>query len=600
MTNNYLMTKHCIIYFFLCVVPFLGYSQDIALYEQFNGRYDYTAIGNTMNLFENGPFPDCDILTSSSATLNLSNEQTIIAAYLYWAGSGPGDFDVQLNDIAITAERTFADAIDETRIFFAAFADVTSIIQNFGNDTYTLSDLDVSTFIPDYCATGTNFAGWAITVIYQDPNLPLNQVNVYDGLQSVPTDLTIVLDNLNVLDNDGAKIGFVSWEGDSALAVNETLTINNTVIGNPPLNPPNNAFNGTNSFTGETNLYNMDIDVYNIQNNIAIGDTNATISLTSGQDFVMINNVITVLNSQLPDATVIIDTIFNACNNRNVTVDFTVSNNNSTDSLPENTPIAIYADNILIGETQTSMPIPINDSESMTISMNIPFDIPEDFLLSIVVDDNGLGQSTINEIDETNNADSETVTLIFSPEAITLTPLENCDIGFDTAFFDLTTVLDQIDLNYDASTMAFYHNLNDLITESNTIITPENFQNTEAPQTLFIRIEATPCYAIYQFEIFIENCPPVVPQGFSPNSDGINDWFNIQGLYDIFEQHELLIYNRYGTLIFKGNNSLYWDGTANKGLNNKGELLPVGTYFYVLKLNDKNYKTLTGWVYLNY
>lgn len=600
MTNNYLMTKHCIIYFFLCVVPFLGYSQDIALYEQFNGRYDYTAIGNTMNLFENGPFPDCDILTSSSATLNLSNEQTIIAAYLYWAGSGPGDFDVQLNDIAITAERTFADAIDETRIFFAAFADVTSIIQNFGNDTYTLSDLDVSTFIPDYCATGTNFAGWAITVIYQDPNLPLNQVNVYDGLQSVPTDLTIVLDNLNVLDNDGAKIGFVSWEGDSALAVNETLTINNTVIGNPPLNPPNNAFNGTNSFTGETNLYNMDIDVYNIQNNIAIGDTNATISLTSGQDFVMINNVITVLNSQLPDATVIIDTIFNACNNRNVTVDFTVSNNNSTDSLPENTPIAIYADNILIGETQTSMPIPINDSESMTISMNIPFDIPEDFLLSIVVDDNGLGQSTINEIDETNNADSETVTLIFSPEVITLTPLENCDIGFDTAFFDLTTVLDQIDLNYDASTMAFYHNLNDLITESNTIITPENFQNTEAPQTLFIRIEATPCYAIYQFEIFIENCPPVVPQGFSPNSDGINDWFNIQGLYDIFEQHELLIYNRYGTLIFKGNNSLYWDGTANKGLNNKGELLPVGTYFYVLKLNDKNYKTLTGWVYLNY
>jgi gliding motility-associated-like protein len=594
------MTKHCIIYFFLCVVPFLGYSQDIALYEQFNGRYDYTAIGNTMNLFENGPFPDCDILTSSSATLNLSNEQTIIAAYLYWAGSGPGDFDVQLNDIAITAERTFADAIDETRIFFAAFADVTSIIQNFGNDTYTLSDLDVSTFIPDYCATGTNFAGWAITVIYQDPNLPLNQVNVYDGLQSVPTDLTIVLDNLNVLDNDGAKIGFVSWEGDSALAVNETLTINNTVIGNPPLNPPNNAFNGTNSFTGETNLYNMDIDVYNIQNNIAIGDTNATISLTSGQDFVMINNVITVLNSQLPDATVIIDTIFNACNNRNVTIDFTVSNNNSTDSLPENTPIAIYADNILIGETQTSVPIPINGSESMTISMNIPFDIPEDFLLSIVVDDNGLGQSTINEIDETNNADSETVTLIFSPEVITLDPLENCDIGFDTAFFDLTTVLDQIDLNYDASTMAFYHNLNDLITESNTIITPENFQNTEAPQTLFIRIEATPCYTIYQFEIFIENCPPVVPQGFSPNSDGINDWFNIQGLYDIFEQHELLIYNRYGTLIFKGNNSLYWDGTANKGLNNKGELLPVGTYFYVLKLNDKNYKTLTGWVYLNY
>ena len=46
-------------------------------------------------------------------------------------------------------------------------------------------------------------------------------------------------------------------------------------------------------------MYNMDIDVYDIQNNINIGDTTATISLTSGQDFVMINNIITVLNSPI-------------------------------------------------------------------------------------------------------------------------------------------------------------------------------------------------------------------------------------------------------------------------------------------------------------
>jgi hypothetical protein len=37
-------------------------------------------------------------------------------------------------------------------------------------------------------------------------------------------------------------------------------------------------------------LYNMDLDVYNIQNNINIGDTSAQIQLTSGQDFVMINH----------------------------------------------------------------------------------------------------------------------------------------------------------------------------------------------------------------------------------------------------------------------------------------------------------------------
>jgi hypothetical protein len=72
---------------------------------------------------------------------------------------------------------------------------------------------------------------------------------------------------------------------------------------NLPLNPVDNAFNGTNSFTGSTSLYNMDLDVYTIQNNINIGDTSAQIQLTSGQDFVMINAIVTKLNSQLPDAT---------------------------------------------------------------------------------------------------------------------------------------------------------------------------------------------------------------------------------------------------------------------------------------------------------
>jgi hypothetical protein len=86
----------------------------------------------------------------------------------------------------------------------------------------------------------------------------------------------------------------------------KTLRVNGNPLSNPPLNPVNNAFNGTNSFTGSNTLYNMDLDVYNIQNNIKIGDTSAKIQLTSGQDFVMINSIVTKLNSQLPDATIAI------------------------------------------------------------------------------------------------------------------------------------------------------------------------------------------------------------------------------------------------------------------------------------------------------
>jgi hypothetical protein len=28
--------------------------------------------------------------------------------------------------------------------------------------------------------------------------------------------------------------------------------------------------------------------------------------------------------------------------------------------------------------------------------------------------------------------------------------------------------------------------------------------------------------------------------------------------------------------------------------------VPVGTYFYILNLNDPNYKPIQGWVYVNY
>ena len=95
--------------------------------------------------------------------------------------------------------------------------------------------------------------------------------------------------------------------------------------------------------------------------------------------------------------------------------------------------------------------------------------------------------------------------------------------------------------------------------------------------------------------------PDVIPDGVSPNDDGLNDDFDIPGLHDVFENMEVKIFNRYGVQIFEGDSELRWDGRANRGINNKGELLPIGTYFYVIYLNDPNFKEpITGWVYLNY
>jgi hypothetical protein len=122
----------CCLSFIILLVKFLP-AQSISLFNQLNGRLDYTAIGNTLNTSENNISFNCVINAASSATLNLSTTQTVEAAYLYWAGSGSGDFNVTLNTTSITPSRTFAYTLDSNRQFFAAFADVTGIIQSEGN-----------------------------------------------------------------------------------------------------------------------------------------------------------------------------------------------------------------------------------------------------------------------------------------------------------------------------------------------------------------------------------------------------------------------------------------------------------------------------------
>ncbi|CAM3482656.1 hypothetical protein AEQU2_02620 [Aequorivita lipolytica] len=489
-------------------------SQDISLYKQFNGHFDYTAFGNTLNTEENGQGGQCFILTSSSADFQLQPNQEVVAAYLYWAGSGPGDFNVTFNQIPITAERTFNvffTSGGNEYIYFAAFADVTQQIQTSGNGNYTLADLDLTLVIPAYCSppgTGTNFGGWAVAVVYEDDSLPNNQVNIFDGLESVSQTnqtLNITLDNLMVLDTQGAKIGFLAWEGDRGIAVNETLRINGNILSNPPLNPADNAFNGTNSFTGSDVLYNMDIDVYPISNYLNPGDTSATIQLTSGQDFVMVNNIITVLNTELPDATISIDNKIGGteCGNRELTIDYTVYNLNSTDILPAGTPIAFYADETLVAQSETLGVIPIDGQESGTITFTVLNNIEADFILRAVVDDTGNGTGIVQETNEENNEDETPIHLLVNPIITGLQNLETCDV-IGEEFFDLTEATSQIDPIYELS---FHLSEADAQNNINPIPNPETFQNTENPQTIYIRVSNPDCFLIDSFTVEVLPCP---------------------------------------------------------------------------------------------
>ncbi len=567
-------------------------SQNVSLYKQFGGRVDFTFIGNTLNPEENSFMITPTVLTTSAANLSLKPGDVVLKAYLYWSGSGTGDFDIKLNNVAITPDRKFSYKRG-TLDYFSAFTDVTQQIQSTGNGLYTLSEFDVSSFIVGHFENQTNFAGWAIVIVYENSALPINLINVYDGLQAVPSVVDITLNSLNVIDNQDAKIGFLAWEGDTKLDFLESLKINGNLISNPPLNPATNAFNGTNSITGSNTLYNMDLDVYNIQNNINIGDVSAQIQLTSGLDFVMINAIITKLNSQLPDATVKIENIVQTCNYRDLTINYKVSNLNCTNFLPSGTYITIYANNQAIATTQTTQIIPIGGSSNYQTLVTIPNSIPLDFDLKIIVDDNK-GVGSVTEIVENNNSFTQAVSLWLSPQFNILEDISQCVEKkgvFDFSSYEALVKKKSTDI------VGFFKSYNDATSNTNPISNTSSYSIQNSSETIYVRIQNEDCYAITQFNLSNKFCAVTYYNFFTPNGNN----FFIEGLEDVYPNYEISVYNRWGVIVWTGNKNIpYWDGTSNQGLILLSGTLPSGTYYYVLNYNDATQpEKKVAWIYLS-
>ncbi|GAB5565276.1 MAG: hypothetical protein Wins2KO_23390 [Winogradskyella sp.] len=99
-------------------------------------------------------------------------------------------------------------------------------------------------------------------------------------------------------------------------------------------------------------------------------------------------------------------------------------------------------------------------------------------------------------------------------------------------------------------------------------------------------------------EVEVSNCL-FIPEGVSPNNDTKNDFLIIPCIED-YEENNLKIFNRYGTLVYQTNNyKNEWDGRANMGFPSTSNRLPVGTYFYILEVDGFD-KPFQGYIYLNY
>jgi len=112
---------------------------------------------------------------------------------------------------------------------------------------------------------------------------------------------------------------------------------------------------------------------------------------------------------------------------------------------------------------------------------------------------------------------------------------------------------------------------------------------TSFPTTFTVKITTIPdgCIAMQTFTVDSPIC--TIQKGISPNGDGDNEFFDLRGL----GVKELSIFNRYGTKVYSyGNYTNQW-----KGQSDKGDILPDGTYYYVI--NQNSGETKTGWIYIN-
>ncbi len=285
----------------------------VTLFNSLAGNINFVTTGGTFRTKANdgtGTNPACQVTTTSSGALSgIPAGSTIVAAYLYYAGSSNTvDTAVTLNGTNVTADRTFTDTSVEA--FYGGFVDLTGDGIVTGNGTYTLTNLAISTGNP-WCGDETVLGGWSLVVIYLNNTTETNRViNIYDGFQVFQNNsITLTPANFHVPTSSiNGKFAVVTWEGDPTLSGNETLSFNGTVL-TDNCNGTNNQYNSTiNTLTctgtaaTDDVYYGVDIDTFSISALLTANETTATTFYQSGGDAVVLAaQVISISNVPVSD-----------------------------------------------------------------------------------------------------------------------------------------------------------------------------------------------------------------------------------------------------------------------------------------------------------
>lgn len=237
-------------------------------------------------------------------------------------------------------------------------------------------------------------------------------------------------------------------------------------------------------------------------------------------------------------------------------------------------------------------------------SFNLPDDLPENTEIFVfVLPYNAVGEGDFCEeesfITETLAPDTPPCTTITTPEnSSTDVPVAtgiswNAIGDIDGYIISIGTTEGGTDIldNFDAGLTTSYDLLEDLPFEQEIFVSVLPYNETGNAQSCevhsFITVPEPEVESLY---------------GFSPDGDGINEFWVIEGI-EQYPDNTVVIYNRWGDMVFQingyDNNSNVFRGEANQLTGFGAGQLPEGTYFFQLILpEDNNLKQTKGFLVL--
>ncbi|TDY63377.1 gliding motility-associated-like protein [Algibacter lectus] len=355
---------------------------------------------------------------------------------------------------------------------------------------------------------------------------------------------------------------------------------------------------------------------------ISVGTTARTTDIVNNED--VGNNTTYNLSSDLPETSTIFVTItpYNTvgdatgCNEESFTTEtLPTAPNCTTLSAPANNAIDVDVTTdltwnaatdatgyrISIGTSAGATDIVNNEDVGNNTTYNLSSDLPETSTIYVAI----IPYNAVGGAIGCNEESFTTETLLTRPECTILNnPTQNdIDVSLDTDFsWDPVSNADGYKISIGSSPGGTDILNNEDVGNSTSYTLSEDLKQDTSYYVNVIPYnimgDATSCAE----NVFTTLTAPKhdVKYGFSPDNDGINDFWNIEGI-EMHPDNMVTIYNRWGDMVFQingyNNTTHVFRGIANKKTKMGADVLPEGTYFFKFNISGPhNFDKLEGFV----